>query len=90
LRRQVRYTDEFVERLRQLTYGQQRLVEDSIRNLLAAEDPALIAHHLERKTYFCSWSHRVRANLLVVFRISKKTITFLSTGSHAQAYRPKP
>jgi mRNA-degrading endonuclease YafQ of YafQ-DinJ toxin-antitoxin module len=90
LRWQVRYTDEFVERLRQLTYGQQRLVEVSIRNLLSAEDPSLFAHHLERRTYFCSWSHRVRANLLLVFKISKKTVTFLSTGSHSQAYRPKP
>lgn len=89
MRWQVRYTDEFVERLRQLTYGQQRLVEDSVRNLLSAEDPSLLAHHLERRAYFCSWSHRVRANLLVVFRISKKTITFLSTGTHSQAYRPK-
>jgi mRNA-degrading endonuclease YafQ of YafQ-DinJ toxin-antitoxin module len=89
LRRQVRYTGEFVERLGQLTYGQQRLVEESIRNLLSADDPTLFAHHLERRAYFCSWSHRVRANLLVVFRISKKTITFLSTGSHSQAYRPK-
>jgi mRNA-degrading endonuclease YafQ of YafQ-DinJ toxin-antitoxin module len=61
-----------------------------VRNLFVAEDPTLLAHHLERKTYFCSWSHRVRANLLVVFRISKKTITFLSTGSHSQAYRSKP
>jgi mRNA-degrading endonuclease YafQ of YafQ-DinJ toxin-antitoxin module len=90
LRRQVTFTGEFVERLRQLTGGQQRLVEDSVRNLLAAEDPTFLAHHLERKTYFCSWSHRVRLNLLVVFRISKKTVTFLSTGSHSQAYRPKP
>jgi mRNA-degrading endonuclease YafQ of YafQ-DinJ toxin-antitoxin module len=89
LRWQVRYTDEFVERLRQLTYGQQHLVESSIRNLLSAEDPSVFAHHLERRAYFCSWSHRVRANLLVVFRISKSTIIFLSTGSHSQAYRPK-
>ena len=90
MRRRVRYTDEFVSRLRQLTYGQQRLVEDSIAKVLSAEDPTVAAHHLERRAYFCSWSHRVRGNLLVVFRISKKTITFLSTGSHAQAYRPKP
>jgi mRNA-degrading endonuclease YafQ of YafQ-DinJ toxin-antitoxin module len=89
LRRQVRYTDEFVERLRHLTYGQQHLVEDSVRNLLSADDPTLVAHHLERQAYFCSWSHRVRANLLVVFRVSKKSITFLSTGSHSEAYRPK-
>ena len=89
MRRRIRYTDEFVERLRQLTYGQQRLVENSIRNVLFAEDPTLFAHHLERRSYFCSWSHRVRANLLVIFRISKKSITFLSTGSHSQAYRPK-
>jgi len=87
---QVRYTDEFVERLRELTYGQQRLVEVSVRNLLSAQDPTLFAHHLERRTYSCNWSHRVRANLLVVFRLSKKTITFLSTGTHSQAYRPKP
>jgi len=89
LRRQARYTNEFIERLRQLTYGQQRLVEDSIRNVLFAEDPTLLAHHLEKRAYFCSWSHRVRANLLVIFRMSKKSITFLSTGSHSQAYRPK-
>lgn len=88
--REVRYTDEFVGRLRELTYGQQHLVEDSIRYLLSAEDPTFLAHHLERRTYFCSWSHRVRANLLVIFRVSKKTITLLSTGSHPQAYRPKP
>jgi mRNA-degrading endonuclease YafQ of YafQ-DinJ toxin-antitoxin module len=82
------YTNEFVQRFRQLTYGQQRLVEDAVRNLLSAENPKSLAHHLERRTYFCSWSHRVRANLLVVFRTSKKTIGFLSTGSHSQAYRP--
>ena len=89
MRQQVRYTEEFVERLRQLTYGQQSLVEDSVRNLLFADDPKLYAHHLERRAYFCNWSHRVRANLLVVFRISKKTITFLSTGTHKQAYKPR-
>jgi mRNA-degrading endonuclease YafQ of YafQ-DinJ toxin-antitoxin module len=88
LRRQVGYTDEFVERLGQLTYGQQRLVEDSIRNLLSADDPTIFAHHLESRAYFCCWSHRVRANLLIVFRVSKKSITFLSTGTHSQAYRP--
>ncbi len=82
--------DEFVERFRQLAYGQQRLVEDSIRSILATEDPTLLAHHLERRTYFCSWSHRARENLLVVFRISKKSLTFLSTGTHSQAYKPKP
>jgi len=89
LRRQIRYANEFVERLRQLSYGQQSLVEECIRKLLLAEDPTLLAHHLERRTYFCSWSHRIRANLLVVFRISKTSISFLSTGTHAQAYRPK-
>jgi len=57
--------------------------------VLSAEDPTLISHHLEKRAYFCSWSHRVRENLLVVFRISKRTVTFLSTGTHSQAYRPK-
>ncbi len=88
--RQVKYTDEFVGRFRELTRGQQGLVEDSIRAILSAEDPGLLAHHLERKAYFCNWSHRVKANLLVVFGLSKRTLIFLSTGTHSQAYRPKP
>jgi mRNA-degrading endonuclease YafQ of YafQ-DinJ toxin-antitoxin module len=90
LGRQVRYADEFVVKLRQLTYGQQHLVEDALRKILAADDPRILAHHLERRTYFCSWSHRVRQNLLVVFTVSRRSITFLSTGTHSQAYKPTP
>jgi mRNA-degrading endonuclease YafQ of YafQ-DinJ toxin-antitoxin module len=56
---------------------------------VAAEDPRLLAHHLERRAYSCNWSHRARANLLVVFGMSKRTLTFLTTGTHSQAYRPK-
>jgi len=85
----VRYTGEFVDRFSELAYGQQRLVEVAIVNLLSAANPTAMSHHLERKAYFCNWSHRVRANLLVVFGISRKTVTFLSTGTHAQAYRPR-
>ena len=87
--RRVRYADEFVRRFRELTSAQRGLVEESIRLILSAEDPRLLAHHLERKAYFRNWSHRVRANLLVVFGMSKRTLTFLSTGTHSQAYRPK-
>lgn len=87
--KEVRYTDEFVERFRELTSGQRSLVESSVKKLLSAEDPTLLAHHLERRAYFCNWSHRVRSNLILVFGISKKTLTFLSTGTHSQAYRPK-
>ncbi|MBI2648747.1 MAG: hypothetical protein HYU03_08200 [Thaumarchaeota archaeon] len=87
--REVRYTVEFVEKFRELTRGQQSLVERSIMTLLSAEDPTLLAHHLERRAYFCNWSHRVRSNLIAVFGVSKKTLTFLSTGTHSQAYRPK-
>jgi hypothetical protein len=84
----VSYTDEFVTRYRELSLGQQRLVEESLRSLYSSDDPAALAHHLERASYFCNWSHRVRANLLIVFALSRKTITFVSTGTHAQAYRP--
>lgn len=90
MRRRVRYTEEFVIRFRELTYGQQRLVEAAIRNLISSDDPREISHHLERRAYFCNWSHRVRANLLIVFGASKSTFTFLSTGTHAQTYRPSP
>ncbi len=90
MRWRVRYTDEFVRGFGKLAYGQQRLVEAALRNLLAARDPTKISHHLERREYFCNWSHRVRANLLIVFGQSRRTVTFLSTGTHAQAYRPKP
>ncbi|MGI0085886.1 MAG: hypothetical protein ACREBQ_12470 [Nitrososphaerales archaeon] len=90
MRQQVQYADEFVKRFRELSYGQRRFVEDSIRKMLSAEDPTVLAHHLERREYFCSWNHRVRANLIVVFRISKNALTFLSTGTHSEAYRPKP
>lgn len=87
--RRISYTNEFVERFRELTPAQRGLVEESIRLISSIEDPKLLAHHLERKTYFCNWSHRVRANLLLVFGVSKRTLTFLSTGTHSQAYRPK-
>ncbi len=84
----VEYTDEFVARVRELNFGQRHLVEDSIRRIVSLNDPTILAHHLERRAYFCNWSHRVRANLIVVFRISKRRLTFVSTGTHSQAYRP--
>jgi mRNA-degrading endonuclease YafQ of YafQ-DinJ toxin-antitoxin module len=84
----VAYANEFVARFRELSYGQRRLVEDSIRNIISSDDPTLFAHHLERRAYFCNWSHRVRANLIIVFRVSKRTLTFVSTGTHSQSYRP--
>jgi hypothetical protein len=90
LRRRVAYTDEFVARFRELTAGQQRLVEEGITRLRLAADPSALAHHLRRKPYFCSWSHRLRRNLLIVFRVSKRAVVFVSTGTHAQAYRPRP
>jgi mRNA-degrading endonuclease YafQ of YafQ-DinJ toxin-antitoxin module len=66
------------------------VVESSLRALVSAADPTAFAHHLERKAYHCNWSHRVRSNLLLVFGVSKGVLTFLSVGTHAQAYRPKP
>lgn len=87
--RQARYTEEFVRRFRELTPSQRKLVEGAIRLVLSANDPTLLAHHLERKAYFCNWSHRVRANLLVVFGVSRGALTFLSTGTHSQSYRPR-
>ena len=87
--RRARYTDEFVKRYRELAPPRRRLVEEAVRLLLSADDPTLLAHHLERKAYFCNWSHRVRANLLVVFGVSQTALTFLSTGTHSQAYRPR-
>ncbi|MDG7007785.1 MAG: hypothetical protein JRN06_06040 [Nitrososphaerota archaeon] len=87
--RQTRYTDEFVRRYRELTPSQRGQVESAVRLILSANDPRLLAHHLERKAYFCNWSHRVRTNLLVVFRVSQRALTFLSTGTHSQAYRPR-
>jgi hypothetical protein len=84
----VGYTNEFVARFRELNYGQRRLVEDSIRNIISVDDPTLLAHHLERRAYYCNWSHRVRANLVVVFGISRQSLTFITTGTHSQAYRP--
>lgn len=90
MRQRVGYTEEFLRKLRELTYGQQRSVEEALMKLLAAEDPTTISHRLDRSVYFCSWSHRVRGNLLVVYKLSKRTVTFLSTGTHARAYRPKP
>lgn len=87
--RRASYTDEFVKRYRELTQSQRRLVEEAVRLVLSADDPTLLAHHLERKEYFCNWSHRVRANLLLVFGASPKALTFLSTGTHSQAYRPR-
>ena len=65
------------------------MVEESIRRILSAQDPTALAHHLERRTYYCNWSHRVRSNLIIVFGLSKMTLTFLSAGTHSQAYRPK-
>jgi len=85
----VEYTNEFVERFRELNLGQRLLVEDSIRSIVSLDDPTTLAHHLERRAYFCNWSHRVRANLIVVFRISKRSLTFISTGTPSQAYRPR-
>jgi mRNA-degrading endonuclease YafQ of YafQ-DinJ toxin-antitoxin module len=87
--RRARYTEEFVRRYRELTPSQRELVEGAVRLILSAEDPTLLAHHLERKAYFCNWSHRVRANLLLVFGVSQRALTFLSTGTHSQAYRPR-
>jgi mRNA-degrading endonuclease YafQ of YafQ-DinJ toxin-antitoxin module len=86
--RRIRYADEFVRRFRELTPVQRGLVEGSIRLISSAEDPRPLAHHLERKAYFCNWSHRTRGNLLVVFGMTKRTLTFLSTGTHSQAYLP--
>jgi len=57
--------------------------------LILAPDPTSSAHHLERRAYYCNWSHRVRSNLLVVFSTSGRTLTFLSVGTHAQSYRPE-
>ncbi|MDA4123196.1 MAG: hypothetical protein OK456_08470 [Thaumarchaeota archaeon] len=88
--RQIRYADEFVTRFKELSRGQQSLVEESIRRIISLEDPTTLAHHLERRTYFCNWSHRIRSNLIVVFGVSKTNVTFLSAGSHSQAYRPRP
>jgi mRNA-degrading endonuclease YafQ of YafQ-DinJ toxin-antitoxin module len=84
----VEYTNEFVARFRELNFGQRFLVEDSIRSIVSLDDPTILAYRLERRAYFCNWSHRVRANLIVVFRISKRSLTFISTGTHSQAYRP--
>jgi len=86
--RLIRFTDEFVRRYKELSYGQRRLVEDSIRKIGAERDPTIFADHLERPSYFCNWSHRVRANLLLIYRVSKRSITFLSAGTHSQAYHP--
>lgn len=66
------------------------MVDSSLHGLTSAMDPTSAAHHLERKAYYSNWSHRVRKNLLIVFGVSKGTMTFLSVGTHAQAYRPKP
>jgi mRNA-degrading endonuclease YafQ of YafQ-DinJ toxin-antitoxin module len=85
----VMFTHEFVAKFKELGYGNRALVKDSINVIVSSEDPAALAHHLERQSYSCSWSHRVRANLIIVFRISKKTLIFLSTGTHSQAYRPE-
>lgn len=87
--KRVRYTDEFVRRYRELSPSQRGLVEGAVRLILSAEDPTLLAHHLERKSYFCNWNHRIRANLLVVFGVSQRALTFLSAGTHSQAYRPE-
>ena len=89
LRNKISYTDEFTKRYRELSYGQKLLVDSSIEKLCSIDDPTELAHHLERASYFCNWSHRVRSNLLIIFGVSKRTITFLSTGTHLQAYRPK-
>lgn len=69
--------------------GNGNWVEAAIGSLLSADHPTAMSHRLERRACFCNWSHRVRANLFVVFGMSGKTVTFLSTGTHAQAYRPK-
>ena len=87
--RRVIYTEEFVRRYRELTPSQRGQVESAVSLILSADDPTLLAHHLERKAYFCNCSHRVRANLLVVFGVSQRALTFLSTGTHSQAYRPR-
>jgi len=89
LPKRTRYADEFVRRFAELPQGQQSSVEASLEVLLAAADPTALAHHLERRAYYCSWSHRVSGNLLVVFAAARTTLTFLSVGTHAQAYRPK-
>jgi len=89
LKRKVRYTNEFVDRFRELSHGQRSLVEGSLTEMISAADPTASAHHLERRAYFCNWSHRVRSNLLVVFSMTGATLTFLSVGTHAQAYLPK-
>ncbi len=86
--RSIKYTDEFVTRYKELSYGQRILVDGSVEKISSLEDPTLIGHHLERASYFSNWSHRVRSNLLVVYSVSKRTLTFLSCGSHSQAYRP--
>ena len=86
--RRTRFTDEFVKRYRELPPSQRGSVEGAIRVILSAEEPTAVAHHLERKAYYRNWSHRVRANLLVVFGVSPRALTFLSTGTHSQAYRP--
>ncbi len=85
----MRYADEFVKKYRELTYAQRILVDGAVGLIISTDDPRVLAHHLERKAYFCNWSHRVRANLLVVFGMSKTALTFLSTGSHSQSYRPR-
>ncbi|MDG6951630.1 MAG: hypothetical protein JRN12_07300 [Nitrososphaerota archaeon] len=87
--RQARYTDEFVRRYREFTPSRRGQIEQAVKLILSTEDPTLLAHHLERKAYFCNWSHRVRANLLVVFGVSPRVLTFLTTGTHSQAYRPR-
>ena len=86
--RKIKYTNEFVRKYNELPYGQKLLFANSIEKISSADDPTFIAHHLERASYFCNWSHRARSNLLVVYRVSKSAIIFLSTGSHSQVYRP--
>ncbi len=86
----VVYADEFVKKFGELTHGQQGMVQVAITKLLSEDEPTSMSHHLERASYFCSWSHRVRGNLLVVFRVSRGRMIFLSTGTHAQSYRPRP
>jgi len=68
---------------------QQSLVESYLAEVISAADPTASSHHLERRAYYCNWSHRVRSNLLIVFSVFKATLTFPSVGTHAQAYRPK-
>ncbi len=88
--RLIRYTTEFVARFRELSSGQRVLVEASVRTLVTSEEPTSLAHHLERMAYYCNWSHRIRSNLIIVFGVSKTSLTFLSAGTHSQAYRPIP